>query len=622
MRKLKYLLLWLVIFLIPSNTNALEVLSTTYSNYTYWATDKMYKTSFAEENGVKSPFLFPSPHKFCTKYWCNYYPNSEYTNGKYIFHWMNGNNYTFYSMTHWWGKTFYGDEWNGMLYPIWYQWDTFYMGLDVSSLGIDWASNVLMKYESNPLEKIKTRRGTEIYSKVALRAYWLSYFSISETEFKSSALILNNYVMNWFMPYWVGGDNNNELWLIDTYKNKVYIYNNWVLSFKNQFREWFFNFFYYLRNQKPDKIAEIYFNAWTDTLWVSNVPWWWGSTITVKYLKENERAWIDEDLVSLRNELRDSLLIMNNSLYFLKVDMKELWLGGDAPINPEDPLLEYNKCFTYYSAIKTYTNADRECYRGLMDKAPLTWSYDMNALLSEWNAVSNWDWEWEWPKTTDHICWLFKWYKRAYKQKYADKWEEFKSISAENWLAPQGIDIKGYCGEKPKDKSLIKKIVDWVSDYWNKITGKETVGKKDWKSVSKKDLDKSLINLWLLKQKCDNPSAYMWGVPMWQIPDKLSEYKAKFCSEYKKALKDHNDKFWNIEYDEKYKDEYSTWSEVDNLWLSKILTYFFPSYESWFNFVAGKMWICKNQVITEEWDFLVYVPFLMISFLIVKYMFF
>ena len=35
----------------------------------------------------------------------------------------------------------------------------------------------------------------------------------------------------------------------------------------------------------------------------------------------------------------------------------------------------------------------------------------------------------------------------------------------------------------------------------------------------------------------------MWGVPMRQINDKLSDYKTKFCSEYEKALKVHNDKF-------------------------------------------------------------------------------
>lgn len=126
-----------------------------------------------------------------------------------------------------------------------------------------------------------------------------------------------------------------------------------------------------------------------------------------------------------------------------------------------------------------------------------------------------------------------------------------------------------------------------------------------------------------LKAKCDNPWAYMFGVPIWQHNKKLPEFKKKFCDEYNAALGKHNENYSSIEFASWYVDMYSwTGEKIDDLWLSKIISYFSANYSSWYQFIAWDMQECKNPIFLREWDFLVYIPFFLICFYIIKYIFF
>lgn len=507
---------------------------------------------------------------------------------------------------HNWGQFFdwennYGYYWYNRLEPQFYLvrswfWGKFFM---IQWLKSDKGQSAFMYWQADYRWdwKLTTSIGSSQYAVGFPNMFWVHMYREKWWEVEGSTFFQWKF---WLHKILLTNSDQNNLFIIDTHKHLVYDFKKPVIDFVKD------NFQYmdlWLMDNCPARMREFHWGAGTDKFYVN------GKLLNKEYtmLNTDWRELTEKECATYKKDIKDRMIYNMDYLNFMRGATE-----GDKDLQNKS-LKEYNQCVLYYSSIKTYTTYDRECYKDLLDN---------NKWIEKWQEIKDRDWEWEWPETDSSVCVSWKKYKAAYKNKYDEKREEFLNLSKENWFAPHGIDIKVYCGEKPKDKNLIKKTVDRVSDYWNKITGKEIVGKKDWKSVSKKDLDKSLIDLWLLKQKCDNPRAYMWGVPMRQINDKLSDYKTKFCSEYEKALKVHNDKFWNIEYDEKYKDEYSTWSEVDNLWLSKILTYFSPSYESWFNFVAGKMWICRNRVITEEWDFLVYVPFLMISFFIVKYMFF
>lgn len=495
----------------------------------------------------------------------------------------------------------YGASWYDRLEPQFYLvrngfWGKFFM---IQWLKNDKGQSAFMYWQADYRWdwKLTTSIGSSQYAVGFPNMFGVHMYREKWWEVEGSTFFQGKF---WLHKIILTKSNQNTLFVIDTHKHLVYDFKKPLIDFVKD------NFQYmdlWLMDNCPARIREFHWGAGTDKFYDH------GKLLNKEYtmLNTDWRDLTEQECKTYKKDIKDRMIYNMDYLNFMRGATE-----GDKDLQNKS-LKEYNQCVLYYSSIKTYTTYDRECYKDLLDN---------NKWIEKWQEIKDRDWEWEWPETDSSVCISWKKYKSAYKNKYGEKREEFLNLSKENWFAPHGIDIKVYCGEKPKDKNLIKKTVDRVSDYWNKITGKEIVGKKDWKSVSKKDLDKSLIDLWLLKQKCDNPRAYMWGVPMRQINDKLSDYKTKFCSEYEKALKVHNDKFWNIEYDEKYKDEYSTWSEVDNLWLSKILTYFSPSYESWFNFVAGKMWICRNRVITEEWDFLVYVPFLMISFFIVKYMFF
>ena len=64
--------------------------------------------------------------------------------------------------------------------------------------------------------------------------------------------------------------------------------------------------------------------------------------------------------------------------------------------------------------------------------------------------------------TEDRICLQFKDRKAVYKQKRSKQWDEFLSISKENWLSPSGINVEEKCGKRP-ERSLLGKIQDFFS---------------------------------------------------------------------------------------------------------------------------------------------------------------
>lgn len=137
--------------------------------------------------------------------------------------------------------------------------------------------------------------------------------------------------------------------------------------------------------------------------------------------------------------------------------------GNNKEQTYEESLKEYNSCTSYWNNIKTYTTYDKECYRSLLDSAPLTWAVNHKKLLAPRNAVVNWNGEGELDiDTEDRICLQFKDRKAVYKQKRSKQWEEFLSISKENWLSPSWINIAEKCGKRPE------RSWSFLDKFWSK----------------------------------------------------------------------------------------------------------------------------------------------------------
>jgi len=294
---------------------------------------------------------------------------------------------------------------------------------------------------------------------------------------------------------------------------------------------------------------------------------------------------------------------------------------GNSDGSYKERLAEYNQCASYWQNVKTYTLYDRECYRWLLDDPADNRDFDIR--LAPWKAIVDWNWQGDIDiKTKDPICLKFKSRKPVYMEKYKDKRDEFLKDSQEYWLNPsQTINVAEKCGTRPEfkskewdDASIWEKILWWLLKRSDKISGNEYVWKVGDKLVKKADIDSSLIDLTLLKAKCDNPVGYMPFVPVWQVAD----YKKKFCDEYAEAKKKHDEKYSKTKFFTWFQDLYSWWKNVDDLGLNKIVNYFKKDYDNGYNFFQANS--CKNPVLLKEWDYLVYIPFMIVCFFFIRYM--
>lgn len=241
-------------------------------------------------------------------------------------------------------------------------------------------------------------------------------------------------------------------------------------------------------------------------------------------------------------------------------------------------LVEYNACFKYYNSIKIYTSYDYNCYKSLLDSAPLTGSYNMTQLLKPWQDIKDWNGEGNIAiQTQDLTCHSLIKLKREYKQQYQEKRAEFLKISSENFFYPHTMDIKAYCGDRPKDDenfspSFLGSIWDFISGMFEK--------KGTWTGFNYSEK----MEYYREKTLC---TLFGW------LDDKYCE-----------VLNDVNTKNRYIKKDID--------KGVDNSWW---FSSFFSSIK--LEFERGKKffskWVCFNPWITLEWDILVYLPMIALS---------
>ena len=211
-------------------------------------------------------------------------------------------------------------------------------------------------------------------------------------------------------------------------------------------------------------------------------------------------------------------------------------------------LAEYNACYSYYSAIKHYTSYDYNCYKTLLDSAPLTGQSDLNQLLKPWNDIQTWDWEWNIAIQTKNIaCHTLIKLKKEYKQQYKEKRGEFLKISSENFFYPHSMDIKGYCGERPKvDKvewwliQSMKNWFEWFRDRFDWNSG-DPITVYSGKNYYKFDYNSALADLNVEYSHCKG----MWKFRELIVDkDTIESGKKRACERYELKKKEFNKIFW------------------------------------------------------------------------------
>jgi len=469
--------------------------------------------------------------------------------------------------------------------------------------------------------KLNSKRGSAVYNSAFMDGIWFVLSKRDWDQVKVSHVIDNVFALDGFLVVARDWDS----YLIDTYANKMYKYTNPLFPMNRYAKGEVESIFPKIWDNVPSQVSDIQRGP------LAEYKMYYNQSEFKSFDLKNTREATESDLNEIRDNIKKSIVVFNQEFLHLYRDVEWLdlsvWSSSDLPNNTnsnnkeqsyEDNLKEYNSCTSYWNNIKIYTTYDKECYRSLLDSAPLTWSVNHKKLLAPRNAVVNWNGEGELDiDTEDRICLQFRDRKAVYKQKRSKQWEEFLSISKENWLSPSGINVAEKCGQRP-ERSLWGKIThpsesfqNWRDSFnwfwWSAIvvSGDQKLYNYDYRADTEE--------LKRLRELCFEKDFMERN---FLKEEEVDQQKKHYCERYykKKAeiLKKYQnwDNFFNGKTLTWYINEIWSWDHqyVDLKRLKSFLDRISKPYESWFNsidFVKPMCWSYK----TDFFNIFIYVFF-------------
>lgn len=469
--------------------------------------------------------------------------------------------------------------------------------------------------------KLNSKRGSAVYNTAFMDGIWFVLSKRDWDQVRVSHVVDNVFALDGFLVVARDWDS----YLIDTYTNKMYKYTNGLFPMNRYAKGEVESIFPKIWDNVPSQVSDIQRGP------LAEYKMYYNQSEYKSFDLKNTREATESDLNEIRDNIKKSIVVFNQEFLHLYWDVEGLdlsvWSSSDLPNNSnsndkaqsyEESLKEYNSCTSYRNNIKTYTTYDKECYRSLLDSAPLTWAVNHKKLLAPWNAVVNWNGEGELDiDTEDRICLQFKDRKAVYKQKRSKQWDEFLAISKENWLSPSWINVAEKCGKRP-ERSLWGKIMNpfesfqnWRDSFnwfwWSAIvvSGDQKLYNYDYRADTEE--------LKRLRELCFEKDFMERN---FLKEEEVDQQKKHYCERYykKKAeiLKKYQnwDNFFNGKTLTWYINEIWSWDHqyVDLKRLKSFLDRISKPYESWFNsidFVKPMCWSYK----TDFFNIFIYVFF-------------
>lgn len=314
--------------------------------------------------------------------------------------------------------------------------------------------------------KLNSKRWSAVYSSAFMDWIWFALSKKDWDQVRVSQVVNNVFALDWFLVI----ARTQESYLLDTYTNKMYRYTDPLFPDSRYSKGQVESIFPRIRDNVPSEVSDI--QRWP----LAEYKMYYNQSEFKSFDLKNTREATEADLNQIRENIKKSLVVFSQDALKLYRDVDWLdlsvWQSSDLPNNTnsnnkeqsyEESLKEYNSCTSYWNNIKTYTTYDKECYRSLLDSAPLTWAVNHKKLLAPRNAVVNWNGEGELDiDTEDRICLQFRDRKAVYKQKRSKQWEEFQAISKENWLSPSWINVAEKCWKRPE------RSWSFLDKFWSK----------------------------------------------------------------------------------------------------------------------------------------------------------
>lgn len=491
--------------------------------------------------------------------------------------------------------------------------------------------------------KLNSKRGSAVYNYAFMDGIWFVLTKRDWDQVKVSHVIDNVFALDGFLVVARDWDS----YLIDTYTNKMYKYNNGLFPMNR-----------YAKGEVESIFPKIWDNVPSEVSDVQRVPlgdykMYYNQNEYKSFDLKNTREATESDLNEIRDNIKKSIVVFNQEFLNLYWDVEWLdlsvWSSPDLPNNTQNnnknnSVEEKKSCVAYYTYMRSMSSHSDWCLWEV--------NKDMSdTRLDYWWAIST-DWDLSKfgvrDKTKYRRCWHWNNYKEGVKKSLWDKWPAFWKDRQTNYIATEAkdIDVNVLCSHIV----VWSQINSWGLTFdnfskaieWTLLSRGDTVWTLNWVSVPKNVFERDYALMMRYEIACKDkvrlPTEYdntfsdlllfktFWDDNNKNVCKKAEELKEKFKEKYK-------DLIFTKNYEKAFKSDFwedsvsSSWTVVVEKALSwsidkalkvkslsglgektawALVDYFTKDYTDWYNKGFSLLgWKgCGAWIWVKEWDYI------------------
>lgn len=383
--------------------------------------------------------------------------------------------------------------------------------------------------------KLNSKRGSAVYNSAFMDGIWFVLTKRDWDQVRVSHVVDNVFALDGFLV--VARDRDS--YLIDTYTNKMYKYNNGLFPMNR-----------YAKGEVESIFPKIWDNVPSEVSDVQRVPlgdykMYYNQNEYKSFDLKNTREATESDLNEIRDNIKKSIVVFNQEFLNLYWDVEWLdlsvWSSPDLPNNswsntPSTSLgtVQKKACIDYYSKMKAFTAHSDWCF-GDWSNAERT-MYRTNVIDGEYKNYNTRD------KARYRRCWQFANYREEIQKQIPLFWQfltEFKDKFL--WLSAKDVDVNALCSHiqlnsaeklaEAKDNNSIWKKIAWI---WNGNSGDPLSVDWSWNALYQNDFQNELRELQPYYWQCKGYDKY-W---LKKLTNQTEEEKLNACKWYeRKKLK-------------------------------------------------------------------------------------
>lgn len=491
--------------------------------------------------------------------------------------------------------------------------------------------------------KLNSKRGSAVYNSAFMDGIWFVLTKRDWDQVRVSHVVDNVFALDGFLVVARDWDS----YLIDTYTNKMYKYNNGLFPVNR-----------YAKGEVESIFPKIWDNVPSEVSDVQRVPlgdykMYYNQNEYKSFDLKNTREATESDLNEIRDNIKKSIVVFNQEFLNLYWDVEWLdlsvWSSPDLPNNTQNnnknnSVEEKKSCVAYYTYMRSMSSHSDWCLWEV--------NKDMSdTRLDYWWAIST-DWDLSkfgvWDKTKYRRCWHWNNYKEGVKKTLWDKWPAFWKDRQTNYIATEAkdIDVNALCSHIV----VWSQINSWGLTFdnfskaieWTLLSRGDTVWTLNWVSVPKNVFERDYALMMRYEIACKDkvrlPTEYdntfsdlllfktFWNDNNKNVCKKAEELKEKFKEKYKdliftknyeKAFKsdfgeDSVNSSWNVVIEKALSwsiDKALKVKSLSGLWEKTawaLVDYFTKDYTDWYNKGFSLLgWKgCGAWIWVKEWDYI------------------